>query len=442
MAEVINQIRSWATAELRYWERVALEKVSERRALTELDLEELVQCYLQDAGLVSSIVARPQLSFPDNLVYEAKLAPCRLERLFNLKNVNALPDNQEIRFGPQLTLIYGDNGTGKTGYTRPLASAGFARGEREVLPNAELDGSKDLPRADIEVSQGGSRSVVTWTSGQRCPELSGFYIFDAMSLNAHLTKSNSLSFSPGGLSLLTDLAETTDAVRTRVRLLINQREAPRDFQSVFEGESETSKLIKTLSTQTDFSLLEKMANLSDEEIKAASDLGMEIARLKLLNVPKRIAQLEMEMKDLGNLIVSIGRAQAALGESVQTDVQRLIESVKKRGDELERSGTQQFTSEAFSQIGTNLWVSFLNAAKELADAESKRGTSYPDLGDRCALCWQPLSPDAIKLIQRFWEFLESDAQGQLETAQQACAAKARELGLVSLNYFASDSSVR
>jgi recombinational DNA repair ATPase RecF len=141
--------------------------------------------------------------------------------MFNLRNVNALPCGQEILFGEQLTLIYGDNGAGKTGYVRPLGSAALARGERDVLPNAAIVfAASATPQADIELSKDGSKRVVTWSRGQNCKELAGFYVFDTVSMRAHLTGSNALSFSPSGLSRLKRLAEVTDEVRSRLKRLL------------------------------------------------------------------------------------------------------------------------------------------------------------------------------------------------------------------------------
>ena len=131
-----HNLRSWAAKELRYWEQAALEKISRQGELTKDDLHELVQYFIEDAGLAPIPPDRPSLSLLQNIIAETEQVPCRLNRIFNLRNVNALPEGQEIRFGPQLTLLFGNNGAGKSGYARALGSAGFARGERKVLPNA------------------------------------------------------------------------------------------------------------------------------------------------------------------------------------------------------------------------------------------------------------------------------------------------------------------
>jgi len=158
MPGVIDQIREWAS-ELKYWEQSALEKIARGDVLREDDFSDMLNDFMMDAGLVE-MQARPRLSFPTQPSASTPRPRVRLERLFNLKNVNALPEGQEIRFGPQLTLIFGDNGAGKTGYARPLGCAAFGRGERDVLPNATRV-SEEVPEAQIEIFNGATTRTVT-----------------------------------------------------------------------------------------------------------------------------------------------------------------------------------------------------------------------------------------------------------------------------------------
>jgi hypothetical protein len=169
---------------------------------------------------------RVGFAFPDLAASSSSSTPLRLERVFNVHNVNALADRQELRFGKQLTLIYGENGAGKTGYARILGAAGFARGSRELLPSAMIASPGGLPRADIEVSVGDLRTVINWVNAQRPTQLSEFYVFDGNSAVSHLIDTNPLNFSPRGLFLLTKLVAVTDKVRDRARQLIARREGP------------------------------------------------------------------------------------------------------------------------------------------------------------------------------------------------------------------------
>jgi recombinational DNA repair ATPase RecF len=437
-----KNLRSWAAKELRYWEQAALEKISRQDELTNNDIQELVQYFIEDAGLVSIPPDRPSLSLLESTIAEPEQVPCCLSRIFNLRNVNALPEGQEIRFGPQLTLVYGKNGAGKSGYARALGSAGFARGERKVLPNATGLESRKSTQADIEVSYSSGKKVITWTEGERCAELSGFYLFDGGSLTAHLTGSNPLSFTPGGLSLLTTLAELTDLVRENVRILIEKCEESHNFQAFFDGDSQVKNQLANLDAQTNVVALEKLAQLTPEEKTTSAALEREIAELKLLNITKQVEKRRQEIRDLGNLIQALQRAQVELGEPVVAEVTDLINKLRGCREAAERSGVNQFEFEPFSKIGTDAWRQFVTAAKALADSEGNRGAAYPRPGDPCLLCRQTLSAEAIDLIERLWAFLKSDAQAQLSRAESACATKARNLERINLNYFSPDSNAR
>jgi hypothetical protein len=397
---------------------------------------------MEDYGLAPMSPDRPRLSFPDSLLDDTIPAPYKLERIFNLQNVNALPERQEIRFGKQLTLIYGENGAGKTGYTRPLASAGFARGERQVLPDATRPDKRKDPQADIEISLGGVKQVVRWTSGKRRPELSGFYVFDSDSVVAHLTRSNALSFSPRGLLLLTRLAEVTDLVRERIRTAIDEYDKAQDFHLLFDGESQVRQIVLSLGPMTNLQSLESLAKLSEDEKSLLVGLERKIAELRLLDIPKQIAKRRQEIDDIENLKKALIASRSALSDSAKAEIATLIERVNRAGVEVEKSGVNQFTSDAFIHVGTTEWIEFLASAKVLADAEIGYGRMYPAPGAPCLLCRQPLSADAVVLLERLWEFLRSDAQAGLESAQCACVDRVQELELIKLNYFNDDSNAR
>ncbi len=439
MPAVIDQIREWAS-ELKYWEQSALEKIARGNKLSEDDFRDLLSDLMMDAGL-EEMEARPKLSFPIEASTATPQPKVRLERLFNLKNVNALPEGQEIRFGPQLTLIFGDNGAGKTGYARPLGCAAFARGERDVLPNATRISEED-PEAEIEIFDGTTTRTVTWKRGLHNAELTGFYVFDGASLSIHLTRSNPLSFAPSGLTWLTVLAEVTDEVRGRLRRLIESKDGDHNFGLLFEGDSSINRTIGSLSADTDLESLRQVSNLTGEEKAFIENLETEIVELKSRDVARLLEKRRREISDLNNLIQAISRAESALDQRAVVEVTQLLSDLRSRQEELERSGVDQFKFDRFTQVGSDVWQEFVVAAKTLADAEATRGATYPQTDDYCLLCRQPLSGDAITIINKMWNFVSSDAQARLDTARNARDSKIAALQQVGLGYFAPDSGAR
>lgn len=442
MAGAIDIIRDWA-AELQQWEQAALEQIVSGRTVTDDDYKNLLNLFLEEAGLSPKRQdGRPALAFPTRLVEASNAPASRLERMFNLQDVNALPSGQEVRFGSHLTLIYGGNSAGKTGYTRPLGCAAFARGDREVLSNARKQNMQSTPRADIEVSQNGLKTTVTWRKGSRCPELSGVYVFDGASVSAHLSQSNPLSFSPAGLSLLTRLAEVTDTVRGRLRMLIESKSKTHLFSPLFPGDSLVSREIAKMGGSTDIGAMEKLAKLSPEEEKNVEKLDSDISILKAQNLASRTARLKQERSDLQTLLDRVQETALVLGSSAEEEAITLMASLRGRRQEADRVGSDQFRFEPFTQVGTDVWREFVTAAKALADSEAQRGTAYPHKGDHCLLCRQSLSAEAIDLINRLWAFMSSDAPRSLKLAEQASSARANVLSRIELGYFGADSAAK
>jgi len=441
MSAVTNHLRAWAKRDLKYWEQVALEKIATQLGLKEADLEQLVQHFLEDAGLAPVPFDRPPLDILKNVADEAEPIPWRLNRITNLRNVNALREQQEISFGPQLTLAYGSNGAGKSGYARVIGAAGFARGKRDVLPNASGAQAKDPPQAEIEIIYNNKARTLAWKAGDRCVELRGCYLFDIDSMEIHLKGSNALTYTPSGLWLLTSLSEATDVVRERVRRLIEARERPNQFNLLFDGDSEIKRQILELGPNTKVEELQKLAEITPEQEEELVSLEKEIASLKLLDIPAQTEKRRREMRSLRALTEAIEAARTGLSDSIVSQANKMTEVVNGCHLDVEQSGADQFRFEAFSQVGTDAWLEFLTATKSLADAETvARTVSYPSSGDHCLLCRQPLSQDATELIKKLWNYLKSDAQAQLEQAEAACASKISELDLINLNYFAPDSN--
>ena len=326
-----------------------------------------------------------------------------------------------------------------------MGCAAFARGDREVLPNAEDDKPGATPSASIDIIiEGRDEPVqVDWQSGRRCPELSGFYVFDADSVDVHLVGQNAMSVTPSALGLLTKLADETDEVRRRIRSVIDQRNAPHTFSNLFQGDSVVSRLIANLGAETDRALLNKMASMTDAEEFELKRLEGEVAQLRLQTIAQRLKMKRQELSDLEGLLQRLGDAAKATNQDSIADAEKLIDALLESRRVADQFGAHHFACEPFSKIGTEIWRDFVEAARHLAAAEEvATGLSYPELGVPCLLCQQPLSSKAVDLINRLWQFLASDAQTRLGEALGACAGRVQDLQKVPVNYFSEDSGVR
>ena len=440
MASVLQEIRKWSSS-LPYWEQAALDKIIGGVEITDEVIEELYQYQLEDTGLDGLPSSdRPTLCNLQPDAEEIILSSERplLRRIYNLKNINALVPNQELTFGPQLTVIFGANGSGKSGYARVIGCAAFSRGDKEILPDVtKTQAVQDPLCADIDLLYGEKPATIHYVVGETCPQLRSFYVFDSTSVKNHLTKENPMSFSPGGLEVLTLLSAVTDRVRKRLQAECDKKQSLNIYEHLFIGESEVEVHIHSLGAATDSETLKGLAKLTPQEKNKIDKLELDIAELRNQKIAERIQELDQKINDLQLLREMLGRITHEVSDEAISTVNNSLKSFNQAKTLLQAISLESFRSGAFTQTGSEVWDKFIRAAYALGKAESK---AYPANGDRCLLCLQPLTADARNLIERVWEYMQNDAQEKLNQTQAALQRHTSSLN--DLNFrFLDDQSV-
>lgn len=422
MSSILREISEWS-ATLPYWEQAALEKIVSGANINDAVYDELLQYLLEDAGLAEQLGTRPELHFPyvaDGEEEVERHNAIRLKRISNLRNINALVPDQILEFCDQLTVIFGSNGSGKSGYARVLASASFTRGDKQILRDISkpMDDTDPLS-ADLDLDVEGRSIQIHHKIGEVCPEMHSFYVFDSTSVRAHLTRSNPMSFSPAGLEYLTRFAEVTDAVRKCLQQRVDQLNCANPFPMRFVGgETSVTRIMNDLGPQTDLTVLRQLGTLKVEEIQKIKTLDQDIAKLKSENIPKKIAELNQIISDLNLLVEKISGLDEILNDQQVTLIHGNIQSWQNANQVSQTMGVEQFNNPWFEQTGSQIWYDFINAAHRLSQSETHDNVPYPDGESHCLLCQQPLNSEAQELLKRLWAFLLSDAQDKLEQAIQ------------------------
>ena len=435
MPSILKEISEWAST-LPYWEQAALEKIVAGVEITDETLEQLLNYLLEDAGLEPRKASRPTLKFSQAVERDdsERHDMVRLRRIANLRNINALVPDQTLEFCDKLTVIFGANGSGKSGYARVIASAAFTRGDKQILPDITKPQVSHEPlSALLELEIEGEPVKIQHEIGQVCAEMRSFYVFDSTSVRAHLTHSNPMSFSPAGLEILTRLVEVTDGVRSRLQQRVDQMRCSNPFPLRFSGgESEVSRMIDALGAKSNLDEIRRLGTLSEVEIGHIREMDLEIARLKSENVPEKIRELEQTIADLIELAEKLQVIGDAVSDERAARVQDAVQERASASRAVKEIGIGQFRNPWFRQTGSPMWYEFIQSAQYLANAEEKGNSIYPESGDRCLLCLQPLNDDAHNRMHSLWEFLKSDAQRRLDKAKQtlyACIAPAQSLNL-------------
>lgn len=148
MTVVLQEILGWSR-DRPAWQRDALRRLATQGELTADDIAELTEICKSAHGLTE---LRDSAPLEDGHLPSANASQgaVALESIFHHRGVNALAESQSLKFGPKLTLVYGDNGAGETGYIRILKSACRARGQERILGNVVSGASPLKPAVAIK----------------------------------------------------------------------------------------------------------------------------------------------------------------------------------------------------------------------------------------------------------------------------------------------------
>jgi ABC-type transport system involved in cytochrome c biogenesis ATPase subunit len=345
-------------------------------------------------------------------------APLRLAGIRDLHDVNALPNECEIHFNPGLTLIFGANGSGKTGVARLLANACFSRGQRDVLPNLEKGSPKSpAPRATFVLADlsGNLLPAYEYTLGAHNDSLKRFAVFDIKSVPIHLDDSNKVTFSPAYVQVFDRVAIGIRQIESRLAAERQKVAQPNPFATLFllQGEaSTTSQFCQTLSSRTTddqfLSHANYVAEVDDPKVLAVTK---ELEAKRKLDVAERKASLLADAKDLETFAATLQRSLGQVGNAVAATINKNTVDIAAQRNIVTTLGAKSFDDGVVVTTGSDVWKALLTAAKELYDYEVKARTGAQLT--HCLLCRQALRPSEHDLFQRYWNYLASKAETEL-----------------------------
>lgn len=256
----LERILEWSK-DLPDWQRDAVRRLLTQETLTDRDDADVLAMLKEAEGLVDP--ARPA-PMPKPLS-EHHLTASRegprliLKRLNNVTGVNALVAEQELLFSHQgITAVYGENGTGKSGYARVLKRACRARDQVEKIhPNVFDDGPSGPASAVFNIHVGGQDKDVAWVDGDKPDELADIAVFDSKCARIILVKDNEPTYLPYGASVFEDLGDLMKRVRAALKSEMSAPERP-SFCDIDDA-TEAGETIASLSVDTKESDVESMA---------------------------------------------------------------------------------------------------------------------------------------------------------------------------------------
>ena len=399
------------------WQRNLFKRIIRGEMIDDSYVDQMINSLLSNKIIN---LEEPVLSIDDIPWGESKEQGITILGIGDLKGINALLGGQTLCFSESgMTIVYGDNGSGKSGYDRLLKKVAGARHREDILCDVfSKEHTTQVAKFTYRCSN--TDLIATWPTGIDDGAFKQIHFYDEACGNDYLQKDTELSYRPSVLSLFDSLIQVIDNVSAE----INQRiKLEKDMQFSFPDvpkETSAERFLVRLSDATNLDelnqLLHEHSNL-DEELQ---NLREEEARLKSSNPEKEKVRLSAIAEDAESLAEHLVSIESILSPAAADYIWRLKQEAMQLRSSAEKVSAESFAHEPLSGVGSITWRAMWEAAERYAQEEAYSGLDFPSTedGDFCVLCQQPLSQDAQTRLKRFRHYIQNTVQRQAKIAER------------------------
>ncbi len=438
---VFETILDWSQARPA-WQRDALRRIVQQGKLSESDIAELVTLCKQGSGAAKTI--EPDFLAHHHIPTQSGASePVSLVSITDVVGVNYLAPDQTLSFHPTgLTIIYGDNGAGKSGYSRILKQSCRARQRGTIEANIYQEGAAKPASATLRFRVGTTeQSPEKWkhgASGNSALDLVS--VFDRDCATVHLANQNAIAFRPLGLDVPDELGEACKQVKRTLQAefdALARSRHPLFTKPTWKETTQTGRALAGLKPTTNFAGVEAFSVLTPENHARLAQLKQDLT----LDPAKAAAEQVAKADNLKQVVTSLTSMRGTSADAALNAITAAAIDARIKREAATLAAARAFSSESLPGVGGAIWKELWESARRFsADATGK--IFPPALSDPCPLCLQPLGDDAVERVNRFENFIQLDTERVAVASEKLAASSLRSLKAASFNIEVCQAGLR
>lgn len=422
---IAEDILEWVST-LPRWQQKLSYALIEKKRVTNEELDEIYEIFKVELSLTEGDLTRYDI---EERTYETEnYHDIKWRGVGNLRGVNRLKSGPILNVSDGLTVVYGENGSGKSGYTRLLNNAFISRGDQEILHNIYSDNPEDVS-ADFKFSVDGTIQEYRFPDTKDAVPFKSIRCFDSKSASNDMNRESTIDFAPSELSFFDMLLSACEEVQKKLDEDRAARRIDNPTVKYFETPGKALEQMEHLSSETDVNELKAIFAVNEEEKKQFEQVKTEKATLIAFDIDKQITIINQSIDVLNKAISKMELFKQAISdENVQIYNEQI--SFLNRAILLQKTdGMAVFETENIESLGSPEWKQFITAAKKYYDGISQH--------DNCPLCGNKI--DENDLIFKYWKYLESDAEKNFKFANDALRNTRDGLDKLDLSFLVESS---
>ncbi len=410
LQELTNQSEEWL--------KFLVEKILLTRCVPS---EEFIDCVYKKFLIAHNLRAKESDEEAESSLESTPNQAVSISSGFTLKSlqhesgVNALEQGATIPFHQKLTVVYGKNGSGKSGFVRILKRIAGSRTQEEVWQNVHNSRSQNLCKAKVVYSGAGGDTTHQWNGESKLAPFDQMAVFDGKCIPIYLNKSLGFSYQPYGFELFQALSNALQELQQQLANDIQGAANDKPLiDDIFNEETSIGKFIAGINPTTKPDDLNKLPAWDSKTQKTLNDKIQE--RKGLQNLDQQSELLRTRHQKLNTLEEALEEVQSNL--SAQNI--RAYFGLAKKFHQLKKKQAQKKgkTLEDYdiAEKESDEWEKFIDAGEDyIRIAEHD---DYPGDDDHCVYCQQKLSKSAQKLIQLYRELFQEEETSNIENIEE------------------------
>lgn len=341
---------------------------------------------------------------------EEAIEPLTLTSLSAITGVNALVGGGVIEPHEGLTILFGENGTGKTGYSRIFKGLAASRTADVILGNIEAT-TPQIQSALVGYTLGGHPKTYSWIGQQGVAPFTRMSIFDSPSVSFHVDDDLEYVYVPAALALFNHVIAGIKSVQRQIDQTVQDlKSGSSGILSRFPRGASVYVHIETLGAATDLEQLKAAADPDTDVDDRIAGLRRTIAALEADTIS---AEIKLHLRAERILTQSVAAA-TAIADFNAALYGRELEQLNILEQDYRTFRTALFEAADLPAEPDDTWSAFIQAGEAYETHLTALGVHDVE---RCLYCRQPLGEKAHALLSKYSEYLEDKITTDIASAK-------------------------
>lgn len=325
--------------------------------------------------------------------------PLTLTSLSGVTGVNALSSGGTIEPHEGLTILFGENGTGKTGYSRIFKALAGSRTAGTILGNIDAP-SPETQSARVGYTLGTESDTYTWTGQQGVPPFTRMSIFDSPAVGFHVDEDLEYVYVPAVLALFNHVIDGIKSVQSQVDDAVRSLGSkPLDLLPRFTSGTSIYSLIESLGSGTDLEKLKERADTDPGVDARIEEMRRTVASLEADTVGAAIKLKQQDQR----ILTQASEAALVIADLDVSAYNKELTTLTGLEEDYRLFRTALFEAADLPADLDDTWNAFIDAGGKYQEHLAALGAHD---AERCLYCRQPLGAAAQTLVGKYAEYLE------------------------------------